>query len=453
MITPFFSTHQDNEYVYVDIKVSHVRFSTKNMEMVVNENIFVFSLSPYYLRVHFPHSCVDDERATANYDSLAELIRVRLPKADAGQDFPDLDLAAKLLTRPEAPSAKPLIEELDGGVTEQGLEQAHSEINWEIPQAPAEKIDGIAYGFNNAYSEMVGVSLAKGNDINELGDPENTPETDRVLERLIKENIKFDMEYYAAEYMTVDEHQLVYEWKSPLTKQFKKWYKKEKDANPTNTNEQLMPVEFTQKEQEAMQLLPKKSFLVDNKPEMLALLLSLLFAYHYEMRETEGDHNVESAWTVGKLVAQISFLDARLAVDPGHNYVHTAIVTGIRRALCYPLHRSWTLAMSAWDDVYYNLRGGKRLVIKALLDVRELFRYHDVYYVYDQVWIQDLCAYVLGQGVSEADIRTIAHELRRDCMKVTKESVTFEKAMEDELEAVSVDRVEQMAEEMAGEME
>lgn len=440
MITPFFTTEQDEEYVYVNIKVSHVRFNSKNMEMAVDDKTFVFSLSPYYLRIHFPHSCVDDERATASYDSQNESIRVKLPKETKGQDFPDLDLAAKLLTRSDDKTKKPLIEELDTGVTEQGLQEAHNEINWEIPQQPAEKIDAVAYGFNNAYSETVGISLAKGNDINELGDPENTPETDRVLERLIKENIKFDMEYYAADYVMADEEEYrqILEWKSPTTRAFKKWYKEAGQPN------QVMPVEFTKDEQEKMQLLPKRSYLVDNKPPIFAFLLSLLFAFHYDMRETEGEHNVESAWTVGKLVPQICYLDSRLAVDEGHNYVHTAIITGIRRALAYPLHRNWDMAMKAWDDVYYNLRGGKRLVLKSVLNVRELFRYHDVYYVYDHIWIQDLCAYVMGDGVTETDIRTVAHELRRECEKVTKETVTFEKMVGDDIAATSVADIEEM---------
>lgn len=433
MITPFFTTEQDDEFIYVNIKVSHVRFNSRDMEMIVNDTVFVFSLSPYYLRIHFPYSCIDDERAIASYDSQNESIRVKLPKETKGQNFPDLDLTAKLLTRPDVKS-KPLIEEL--GST--GTETAHEEINWEIPQEPAEKMNGISYGFNNAYSEMVGISLAKGNDINELGDPENTPETDRVLERLIKENIKFDMEYYAADFMTSEEedYQLILQWKSPIIRQFKKWYK---DATT-----QIMPLEFTKEEHERMQLLPKKSYLIDDKASIFAFLLSLLFGYHYEMRETEGDHNVESAWTVGKLVPQISFLDSRLAVESGYNYIHTAIITGTRRALSYPLHRNWELATKAWDDVYYNLRGGKRLILRSLLDARELFRYHDVYYVYDQIWIQDLCAYILGDGVSEADIRTIAHELRRECDKLTKLDVTFEKMLDDEMTTTSIVDIEGM---------
>ena len=59
----------------------------------------------------------------------------------------------------------------------------------------------IKYGFNNQYDNIVGVSVANGNDINELADPENTPENARIIERLIKENIKFDPEMYAADYI------------------------------------------------------------------------------------------------------------------------------------------------------------------------------------------------------------------------------------------------------------
>lgn len=58
------------------------------------------------------------------------------------------------------------------------------------------------YGFDNLYDTVISVSTSNGNDINELDDPEHTDANDRVIERLRKENLKFDPEYYVSEYMT-----------------------------------------------------------------------------------------------------------------------------------------------------------------------------------------------------------------------------------------------------------
>lgn len=50
MLTPRFELNQDEEFVYIKIHISNIRFSAAAIEMVVNENVFVFSLPPYYLR-------------------------------------------------------------------------------------------------------------------------------------------------------------------------------------------------------------------------------------------------------------------------------------------------------------------------------------------------------------------------------------------------------------------
>ena len=53
MITPFFTISQDDEFIYIDVKISHIRFSAPNIEMTVENELFVFSLPPYYLRLRF----------------------------------------------------------------------------------------------------------------------------------------------------------------------------------------------------------------------------------------------------------------------------------------------------------------------------------------------------------------------------------------------------------------
>ncbi|RCK55271.1 Protein SHQ1 [Candida viswanathii] len=510
MITPFFTIAQDDEFIYIDVKISHIRFSAPNIEMTINNDVFVFSLPPYYLRLRLPYNCVEDERSHAEYDSKSECVKIKIPKENKGQFFPDLDLTAKLLARTNEPklgdvgqqdkSAKPLIEEVGGDVgdnhdisqAEKDLEEGE-QFNWEVKQEvpvnPAlEKLgdDGEAsfsnvaiqptkYGFNNQYDQIVGVSMANGNDINELGNPENTPDTDRIIERLIKENIKFDPEIYAADYImekypAMDDDKdfkSLIEWKNPMIQKFLKWYKQEQSL-PGSERSAVMPVDFTKEEQEKMIHLPRKSYLIEDsyKPEILILLVCLLFAYHFDLRENEGDHNIESAWTIGKITPQFAFLDAKIVMDRSqNNALRAAVITCVRRALSYPFHRSFKLIGKVWDDVYYNLRGGKRLVLKALLGLKELFRFHDIYYVYDKIWLEDLCSYLISDNISEATIRNLAHDLKKEVSGVTKQDITFEKmnvdAMKDEAEegqqteddddemiALNLEEIEMMAEDL-----
>ena len=492
MLTPFFTINQDDEFIYIDVKISHVRFSAPNIEMTVDYDLFRFSLPPYYLRLRLPYPCVDDERSHAEYDSKSECVKIRIPKENKGQFFPDLDLTSKLLARTnenkvdEQKQKKPLIEELDvnnevcNDQAEKDLQEGEDfdwEVKQEVPVNPTLdagstkdlKISAnVKYGFDNQYDGIVGVSVSNGNDINGLGDPETTPETDRIIERLIKENIQFDPEIYAADYImekhpTADDDKNfkeLIEWTNPTVQKFLKWYKSQQELNEDERTV-IMPIDFSKEEQEKMMQLPRKSYLLDEqyKIEVLVTIVCLLFAYYFDLRENEGEHNVESAWTIGKITPQFSFLDSKLTINGSDNLLRSAVITCIRRALTYPLHRSFALCKKVWGDVYYVLRGGKRLVLLSLLDLKELFRFHDIYYVYDKIWLEDLCVYLISDSVTEGQLRKLAHDVKKTTDTVGKSDITFEKAGEenadmcddgvegqDEMVALSLDDIDKMAE-------
>ncbi|QHS73919.1 Hsp90 cochaperone SHQ1 [Saccharomyces paradoxus] len=469
MITPRFNITQDEEYIFLKIFISNIRFNAMGLEIVIQENMIIFHLSPYYLRLRFPHELVDDERSTAQYDSKDECINVKIGKLNKNEYFEDLDLPTKLLARQgdlagadalteniDAKKAqKPLIQEVevDGASNSfkedvKTIGQMGEGFNWEIEQ----KMDSIInngilktkYGFDNLYDTFISVSVSNGNDINELDDPEHTEANNRVIERLRKENLKFDPEYYISEYMThkygneedleINGIKELLKFTPSIVKQYLQWYKD--SANPNL----VMPVEFTEREQKQMQdHLPKKSYLVEDIKPLYVTILSVLFSYMFEQLENEGTHTTESAWTMGKLCPQISFLDQQLKQmnepqdgmkeifngNKDSSLIKIAIITGTRRALSYPLHRNYDLVMKVWTFVYYILRGGKRLVIRALLDIHETFRFHDVYYVYDKVLLDDLIAWFISQG-SENVIRSLAMEMRKEQESISKRDIEFE---------------------------
>ncbi|AJR43480.1 Shq1p [Saccharomyces cerevisiae YJM1190] len=469
MITPRFSITQDEEFIFLKIFISNIRFSAVGLEIIIQENMIIFHLSPYYLRLRFPHELIDDERSTAQYDSKDECINVKVAKLNKNEYFEDLDLPTKLLARQgdlagadaltentDAKKAqKPLIQEVEtDGVSNnikddvKTIGQMGEGFNWEIEQKmDSSTNNGILktkYGFDNLYDTVISVSTSNGNDINELDEPEHTDANDRVIERLRKENLKFDPEYYVSEYMThkygneedleINGIKELLKFTPSIVKQYLQWYK-----DSTNPN-LVMPIEFTDEEQKQMQdNLPKKSYLVEDIKPLYVTILSVLFSYVFEQIENEGTHTTESAWTMGKLCPQISFLDQQLKqvnelqdgmkeiskVNKDSSLIKIAIITGIRRALSYPLHRNYDLAMKTWTFVYYILRGGKRLVIRALLDIHETFRFHDVYYVYDKVLLDDLTGWFISQG-SENVIRSLALEMRKEQESLSKQDIEFE---------------------------
>lgn len=452
MLTPLFTLSQDDEYVFISIQLKHIRLQSTPLEMVVDDRLFVFLMAPYYLRLRLPYLVVEDERAEAKMGQ-ADTVEVRLPKEIKGQVFPDLDLHAKLLARTE-PQLKPLIEEVgvDNTEVKEGDVEDGEAHQWEISQAePTESVlplePDVKYGFNGNYHDLVGVSMMNGNDINELGDPENTPAAQRTLERLIKENVKFDPEMYAADYIAQvhpsDEDDKDYKrllaWKNPSTKQFLAWHKEH--------GSDVVGVTFTESEQKKMMDLPRRTYLVDSPVPLFGFLCLFLFSYHYELRAGGGEHTTESAWTVGKLTPQLAYLDASLVSGDGQDYLNAVVLTGMRRCLCYPYHRNYDLGKKAWQDTYYNIRGGKRLVLRTMLAAKELFRYHDVYYVYDKIWLEDMCTWLISDLVSEADLRQLAYDLKKKYDAVTKQTVTFEKADDDEeFFTLSLEDIDELAE-------
>lgn len=65
-ITPRFWLRQDDDFLYVHIRVPYVRVS--DMEFEVDGCEFSFWCKPYLLRLKLPCPLVEDERAKAVYD-------------------------------------------------------------------------------------------------------------------------------------------------------------------------------------------------------------------------------------------------------------------------------------------------------------------------------------------------------------------------------------------------
>ncbi len=71
-------------------------------------------------------------------------------------------------------------------------------------------------------------------------------------------------------------------------------------------------VAFTEAEREQMRRLPRVEVLVAGSDAVRTCLLSLVdlvFAYAYDHRTTLGEPSVESAWTVARLSATLSWLE------------------------------------------------------------------------------------------------------------------------------------------------
>jgi protein SHQ1 len=137
--------------------------------------------------------------------------------------------------------------------------------------------------------------------------------------------------------------------------------------------------------------------------QLYLTLLTLLFAYAYESRTTQHEPTSESGWTISSLVPAFSALDPAPYAPIPHNATAETFDTlelvatftaSYRRALVFPLFRSFALTERCRADVAAFMLGGKRMVVRCLLELKDILDHHEVYYVYSKIWVEDFCLWV-----------------------------------------------------------
>lgn len=137
-------------------------------------------------------------------------------------------------------------------------------------------------------------------------------------------------------------------------------------------------------------------------------LLTLLFSYAYDARTTQHDPTPESAWTIAVLTPAFSALDPppypTLVINddpPSSSDINinmrelaASLIPSYRRALAFPLYRSWALAEACRMDSARLLERGTRTVLRCLLELRAILDTHEVYYVYSRIWLDDFCRWI-----------------------------------------------------------
>ncbi|KAI0003212.1 SHQ1 protein-domain-containing protein [Russula compacta] len=425
MITPRFSCSQDDSSVIVSAYCPAVRAS--EIEIHVDDTLFSLHVAPYFLRLDFPASLIEDDRSSAVYD----------PASGRGENFPDLDLLGKLLA-PSAQSPPPAANA------------------WTIPQTVSDTLPALEtslrkhYGFLNAYT---GYFLHVGtteNEINELGaDAEILNPSERRARRLRHEEAKWDPEYYMADFADNKQIDELLAWTHPQLLE-----------SPSSTS-----VVFTDAENAAMLRLPRKEYLASPQEtyNLYLTLLTLLFAYAYDARTTQQDPTPESAWTIAALTPAFSALDPPQQQQQGqrrdgnggageeelddllnlldfdssthHDLLHRGpelelerelaetLVPSYRRALALPLYRSWALADACRVDAARFLLRGTRTVLRCLLELRAVLDAHEVYYVYSRIWLDDFCRWIQTCAKEDTLIRlgeVLSH------LSVSKDSIGWD---------------------------
>jgi len=287
---------------------------------------------------------------------------------------------------------------------------------WIFPQAlPTDDLGQSAiatsvrrhYGFLDAYSGFFRYAGEYENEVNELGSlAETASDVVRTEMRVVHEDEKWDEEYYIADFVNDEEIQEHIAWTSPF-------------------QSLTEPIQFSEAEQATMLKLPRKEYLVSpaQSRSLYITLITILFAYAYDMRTTQHDPTSESAWTLAILTPCMSALDVSPTSSSPSNTPSTALRASYRRALTFPLHRSWALCERLRMDVADVLNGGRRAVGRALLEAKGIMDRSDVYYVYSKIWLDDYCVWIQS-GASDDTLEGLGEEVRK--LKMEKSSIGWQ---------------------------
>ncbi|KAJ4926587.1 hypothetical protein JOQ06_014337 [Pogonophryne albipinna] len=172
---------------------------------------------------------------------------------------------------------------------------------------------------------------------------------------------------------------------------------------PESSFRSAASVSFTDGEKEQLRKFTNRSYLLDkaSRNQVWLSLVDILLTYSYEVRSTEGEHNVESPWTIRKLSGTLCWLESQgstyFRLRSGlktYSSLQDVLVSFGRRVLCYPLYRHFSMVSTAVRDTTKILQSGKAGVLKCLLDIHKVFRENDPAYILNDLYITDYCTWI-----------------------------------------------------------
>ncbi|KIJ30310.1 hypothetical protein M422DRAFT_187329 [Sphaerobolus stellatus SS14] len=274
MLTPKFSCSQNDKSVIISIYVPSVRAS--ELELDVQSTLFTLHVNPYFLRLTFPHSLIEDDDSSALYDPGTGYLTVTLTKENLGQDFGDLGLLGRLIA-PEQNVREMTsgIEVLDSDeVKVDGVDRLVNDTrkltldeeraifleaeknDWRLPQAIPSNTPQVnlstslqkTYGFLDLHSGYFRGASYSQNEANDLGgDAETLPPDGRAKRGEERVEQKWDEDYYLrvpphySDYVNDEEIQELIRWRHPFSPPIP-----------------LSSLEFTEDEKMAMLRLPRR---------------------------------------------------------------------------------------------------------------------------------------------------------------------------------------------------
>lgn len=357
MLTPRFRLTQTAKTVTIIIRAPYS--SLGDLELNVEENTFVFSSKPYYLRLNLPGPIIENDFSTSSFDSDTGEFTFTLDKVNPGEHFADLDMITKLLC--------PKVEVSDSE-GKKIVMLTHQEID---KQKSPEELNE-EFGFALAGKKNFHHVSAEFTDVFEI-DPREVKLKERRKLRLQYEQGKFNVDHYLCDYIENEEILEIISLTSP-------WSKLKREN-----------IEFTEKELDFLKDLSNLEYHLTELQVNYChcCLIDILYAYCYDKRTTQFEGSSESGWTIIKLAASLCWLDA--FKEP-----QEALISAFRRSIIYPLYRNFDLSQVILTDLKELLGLGEKYIVKCLIEMYQIFLEGDCCrYIINNLFIKDYIIYIM----------------------------------------------------------
>ncbi|KAJ7474776.1 SHQ1 protein-domain-containing protein [Mycena latifolia] len=140
-------------------------------------------------------------------------------------------------------------------------------------------------------------------------------------------------------------------------------------------------------------------------------LVSIIFSYAYETRTTLNGFTSESATPTTP------------SHTPSAANLTACLAQSYYRSLAFPLYRSFVLAEACRADVAALLLLETRTVLRVLLARQHVLAHHEVYYVYNKIWLEDFCVWVQASARDDT-LRELGAAVRG--MRIPKSAIGWD---------------------------
>ncbi|CCD71630.1 Protein SHQ1 homolog [Caenorhabditis elegans] len=408
MLTPVFWITQDDDALLIRIRAPHGNIAELDYDH--GDYMFVFTCPPYFLRLHFKQMVEEygSGNGSVEWKSDEGEFHIKVPKMHKKEHFSNLDMITELLTPSTThhqPHGNQLVEEMDDSEDDDEGDGSEFLVEQQPAAEPEEpksdgKIEKFGYGFGWSKFGVIERLRDEIGKIVDILEPENVE-----IEKRADKLMEFDWENF-------DEGRYLADTLEP-----------EEELLAVISSKFAQKLEISDEDRTKLKDLKKSKTsakINGNDVEIMTSLIDIVFGYCYDQRVNDWESACESGWNCAKLSPSLSFFAK-------FSSVKECLLACTRRALTYPLYRSFQLTQRVIQDVCHVITagGGRPALLHILCDLHRIFiESGEFRYILNDLMIADYIFWI--QTVPDEILTRIQTDLTEISGKIDKYDIGWD---------------------------